>query len=324
MTDHVLQDIVRSFSGVPVLVVGDVMLDEYIWGEVRRISPEAPVPIVEVQRRTYVPGGAANAAANVAGLGAQALLAGVIGPDAPGQQLGISLRELGVSPEGLVTDAGRTTTTKTRIIAHIQQVARIDAENRHPLSAAAEERLLRWVAGCLPHVRGCLLSDYAKGVLASHVTLRIIQLARAAGRPVVVDPKGTDYSKYRGATVVKPNLHETERVLKREIHGEKDLLESGAQLMTVLSGTSILITRGPDGMTLFQEGAQPLHIRSAAQNVFDVTGAGDTVASTLAVALAAGARLDEAAEIANRAAGIVVGKVGTTAVTRDELLAELE
>jgi D-beta-D-heptose 7-phosphate kinase/D-beta-D-heptose 1-phosphate adenosyltransferase len=313
------RELLAAFPGQRVLIVGDVMLDEFIWGDVRRISPEAPVPVVEIQRRTYVPGGAANTAANVVSLGGVALLGGVVGRDHQAEQLGAALRQSGVEAEGLIGCDGRQTTTKTRILAHSQQVVRIDSEQRAPLSVAEEDRLLQWVETRLPGVGACVLSDYAKGVVSPRVAEHLIQMARQAGKPVVVDPKGTGYAKYRGATVVKPNVHEAERFAKQEITDESSLLEVGRQLAEVLDGSAVLITRGAQGMSLFRSGFSPAHIPAVAHNVFDVTGAGDTVISTLAMALAAGSTPEQATHLANRAASIVVGKVGTATVTLEEI-----
>ena len=318
-----LADLVATLPGRCVLIVGDVMLDEYIWGEVRRISPEAPVPVVEVHRRTFAPGGAANVAANVAGLGGRALLGGVVGQDRQAAQLREALAERGVDPAGLIVDRDRPTTTKTRIVAHSQQVVRVDSEQRTSLRAELENALLGWVEEALDIAGACVLSDYAKGVVSPRLAERFIRLAREAGKPVIVDPKGTDYAKYRGATVVTPNVREAEQALNREINGRADLLEVGQHLLGVLDGSALLITRGGQGMSLFVNGADVVHIPAVARNVFDVTGAGDTVIGTLALALAAGIGLEQAARLANLAAGIVVGKVGTATVTVEELMAEL-
>lgn len=322
MGDKALLDILNAFPGKCVLIVGDVMLDEYIWGEVQRISPEAPVPVVEVRRRTYAPGGAANTAANVASLGGRALLGGVVGRDDQAERLRQALRQAGVDADGLFVDADRPTTTKTRIVAHSQQVVRVDTEQRMPLPVELEDTLLGWTAKRLSEADACILSDYDKGVVSPRLAERFIRLAREAGRPAVVDPKGTNYAKYRGATVVTPNIREAEQALNYKINGHADLLKVGRQLSTILEGSALLITRGPEGMSLFLNGAEAVHIPAVARNVFDVTGAGDTVVSTLALALAAGATLEQAARLANRAAGIVVGKFGTATVTIEELLAD--
>ena len=319
MKETPFRELLAAFPGRRVLIVGDVMLDEYIWGGVQRISPEAPVPVVEMQRRTYVPGGAANTAANVVSLGGVALLGGVVGRDHQAEQLGAALRERGVEAEGLIGGDGRQTTTKTRVIAHSQQVVRVDCEQRAPLSVSEEDRLLQWAEPRLPGVAACVLSDYAKGVVSPRLAEHLIRMARQAGKLVVVDPKGTNYAKYRGATVVKPNVHEAERFAKQEITGESSLLDIGRQLAGILDGSAVLVTRGAQGMSLFRNGSPPAHIPAVAHNVFDVTGAGDTVISTLAMALAAGSTVEQATHLANWAASIVVGKVGTATVTLEEL-----
>jgi D-beta-D-heptose 7-phosphate kinase/D-beta-D-heptose 1-phosphate adenosyltransferase len=323
MRERALVELLAAFPGRRVLVLGDVMLDEYIWGEVRRISPEAPVPVVEVRRRSFVPGGAANTAANVAALGGRPVLVSVVGQDPAAAALRELLARNGTDADGLCVDPARATTTKSRIVAHNQQVARLDVEERAPPPPALEDALLSAVHKHLPGAQACLISDYAKGVVTPRVARELIRLARQAGRPVIVDPKGADYSKYRGATVVKPNLHEAERSAKVEITGEATMKEAAARLIELLDGSAVLITRGPDGMALFRRGAAPWHVPAVVRNVFDVTGAGDTVAGTLAMGLAARGPLEQAIELANRAASIVVGKVGTATVTCDELRAEL-
>jgi D-beta-D-heptose 7-phosphate kinase/D-beta-D-heptose 1-phosphate adenosyltransferase len=315
-----LAKLLAAFPAKRVLIVGDVILDEYLWGDVRRISPEAPVPVVEIRSRTFVPGGAGNAAANVVSLAGQALLGSVAGRDPQAEMLVEALRQQGVDTGGLVSDAERLTTTKTRLIAHSQQVVRMDSEQRTPLPLPVADALLRWLDRKLPEVDACILSDYGKGVVTHQVAEHLIRTARQLRKPVIVDPKGTQYAKYRGATVVKPNIHEVQQVLREEIEDENSFLEAGRRLVGMLEGSALLITRGAEGMTLYRDGTAPVHIAAVARNVFDVTGAGDTVVSTLAMALAAGSTLEEAVHLANLAAGIVVGKRGTATVTLEELL----
>jgi D-glycero-beta-D-manno-heptose-7-phosphate kinase len=319
MSDADLHRTLASLPGKRVLVVGDVILDEYVWGEVKRISPEAPVPVVDIRSQSHVPGGAGNAAANVVSLGGTALLGGVVGEDAAADSLAEALRRGGVDAGGLVREPGRRTTTKTRVIAHSQHVVRFDREHKAALSAAAEEALLRWADRHLREADACVLSDYAKGVVTERVAAHVLAGARRAGKPVVVDPKAADYARYRGATVLKPNLAEAERFLGREVAGADGLDEAGRRLAGLLDGTAVLITRGAEGMSLFRRGAGPLHVPAVARHVFDVTGAGDTVVSTLALVLAAGAPLEQAVCLANLAAGVAVGKVGTATVTPAEL-----
>ena len=318
--DTALTSILSRFPGKRILVVGDVMLDDYLWGTVRRISPEAPVPVVELHKRSCIPGGAANTAANVAGLQAEVHLAGILGDDDKGRLLADSLTAAGIRVDGLFVDRSRPTTSKTRIIAHSQQVVRVDHEQLGPFPAALEEQLLAWLTRRLPEVDGCILSDYAKGVVTPTLARRLIDRARALGKPVIVDPKGTDFVMYRGATLIKPNLQEAGRFRKRELVSQEDVLDAGRRMLALLGCAGVLITRGAAGMSLFEPAAEPMHIPAQAREVYDVTGAGDTVASTLIMALTAGATLEQAAHLASRAAGIIVGRVGTVAVRLQELL----
>lgn len=323
MTRSAQIDIVTRIREQSILVVGDVMLDEYVWGDATRISPEAPVPVVDYVERTYVAGGAANVAVNAASMGNRSKLGGVIGQDVAGDILCATLANLGVESTGLSVDMQRPTTLKMRIIAHRQQIVRLDTENRAPLSSELEDQILHWVELNLSAVGACVISDYAKGVVSDSLSRRVIDSARQAGLPVIIDPKGSDYTKYRGATVITPNLHEVEHVCGRRITSDNELNAAGQDLLGRLPGSAILITRGPGGMVLFRQDCVPMHIPSVAHGVFDVTGAGDTVVSTLSLGLATGAELEDAAVIANTAAGIVVGKMGTATVTIDELLSVL-
>jgi D-beta-D-heptose 7-phosphate kinase/D-beta-D-heptose 1-phosphate adenosyltransferase len=314
--------ILARFPRRRILVAGDIMLDEYLWGAVRRISPEAPVPVVEVQRSSYVLGGAANTAANVRGLGGRPVVLSVLGHDQSGRRMRELLDSAGVACDGLVADGSRPTTSKTRIIAHHQQVVRVDQELRHPIGPDVEAALLARAEELMPGVDGCVLSDYAKGVVTPRFAAEFIRMAREAGKPVVVDPKGTDIGRYRGATVVKPNLHEVGQVLNCDVQGPDAVRAAGQQLLDRLGGSAVLITCGPQGMSLFERGRPPVHIPAEAREVFDVTGAGDTVAGTLSMALSAEAPLEPAARLASCAAGIVVGKVGTAAVQLAELASQ--
>jgi D-beta-D-heptose 7-phosphate kinase/D-beta-D-heptose 1-phosphate adenosyltransferase len=319
-----MTDLIPRFRGAPVLVVGDLMLDEFVWGTVTRISPEAPVPVVEVRRRTFVVGGAANAAANVAALGGGALLAGIVGTDSPGDRARELLTDSGIDTSAVVPDPSRPTTTKTRIHAHSQQVVRIDHEDARPIDAAVEEALLDRIAAVLPTVRGCILSDYAKGVVTPRFARSLVVLCRSARVPVVVDPKGVEYAKYDGATLVKPNQLEAGKVLNRDLRDQAMVEQAGEDLLERLAATeAILVTQGSQGMTLFERGRGALHVPAKAREVFDVTGAGDTVAATIALSLAAGAGLEGACRVASAAAAVAVGKAGTATVTPAELAAAL-
>ncbi len=312
--------LLNAFGGRKVLVIGDVILDDYLWGDVRRICPEAPVPVVETRRRTSRPGGAGNSAANLVALGAEAWLCGVVGQDSAAEQLRIALREAGVELAGLLVDEDRPTTSKTRIIAHQQQVLRIDTEQTHALSPTLASALLTQVERRIPQADAILLCDYAKGVLSPEIIARLIHLGKDANLPVVIDPKGKDYLRYRGATIIKPNFHELEQLGQRPIQTPLELHRAGNHLMAELEGTAVLVTQGDAGMTLFRPVAEPWHQPAAVPRaVYDVTGAGDTVVSLLALALACRASLVQAVHLANLAAGIVVGKLGTAVVSLSEL-----
>jgi D-beta-D-heptose 7-phosphate kinase/D-beta-D-heptose 1-phosphate adenosyltransferase len=316
------KSLLEGLSTVSVLVIGDVMLDEYIWGDVRRISPEAPVPVVEFRSSTEVLGGAANAAANVASLNAKALLGGVVGRDREAEALRHQLTECGILTH-LVTSIDRPTTTKTRVIGGSQQILRIDREECHHVSRDTESSLLEWVTQQLQSADCLLVSDYGKGIVTPELCARLIHLARETDKPIVVDPKGRDYSKYSGATVVTPNVREVHLAAEPHSLSSGELEDDVRTLQSVLEGASVLVTRGSDGVSLFRIGRQTYHIPARRRNVFDVTGAGDTLAATLALGLGSGASLEESAAIANAAGGVVVGKVGTGRVNRSELELEL-
>ena len=302
-----------SLKNARVLVVGDAMLDRYWYGEVDRISPEAPVPIVKIDHEEERAGGAANVARNAAALGAQATLLSVVGADEPGARLEALLKRGRVHPQ-LHHDRGIKTTVKLRVIAgRKQQLLRVDFET--PPSHEVLASKLRDFKRILGDVDVVILSDYGKGGLA-HI-VRMISMARRAGKTVLVDPKGDDYSRYRGATLITPNRAEFRQVAGGW-NGERELTERAQKLRRKLGAQALLITRGEEGMTLFEDGMR-FHVRTQAREVFDVSGAGDTVIATLAVALAGGARMREAVRLANRAAGIVVGKFGTAVVTPEEL-----
>ncbi|MGH6692533.1 MAG: D-glycero-beta-D-manno-heptose-7-phosphate kinase [Burkholderiales bacterium] len=302
-----------SFKKARVLVVGDAMLDRYWMGEVERISPEAPVPIVKVHEEEERAGGAANVARNAAALGAQVTLLSVVGADEPGARLEALLKSERVHPL-LHHDRGIKTTVKLRVIAgRRQQLLRVDFETSPSHEVLASK--LRDFQRVLGDVDVVILSDYGKGGLA-HI-VKMIGMARRAGKPVLVDPKGEDYSRYRGATLITPNRAEFGQVAGGW-NGERELTERAQRLRRKLNAEALLVTRGEEGMTLYQDGTR-FHVATQAREVSDVSGAGDTVIATLAVALAGGARLKDAVRLANRAAGIVVGKFGTAVVTPEEL-----
>ena len=300
------------FDQAPVLVVGDVMLDRYWHGATSRISPEAPVPVVRVEQHEDRPGGAANVALNLAALGAPAFLVGVTGVDEAADSLSDSLRAVGVTTR-FQRIAGQPTIVKLRVMSRHQQLLRVDFEEAFRTDAVA---LSADVEALLDQVRVLVLSDYGKGALKNHQQL--IQAARQRGIPVLADPKGKDFAIYRGASLITPNLSEFEAIVGR-CTDEADLVAKGLQLMTELELGALLVTRGEHGMTLLRPGHSALHLPARAREVFDVTGAGDTVISTLAVAIAAGEDLPQAVALANLAAGIVVGKLGTAAISAPEL-----
>jgi D-beta-D-heptose 7-phosphate kinase/D-beta-D-heptose 1-phosphate adenosyltransferase len=303
-----------------IMVVGDVMLDEYLWGNVRGISPEAPVPVVEIRSQTYALGGAGNVAANLAALGSNVLLAGVVGADTQAAKLFEILSELPRISMHLYPCPDRPTTTKTRILAHSQQMLRADREERHLIPAEAERNILDCVQEQLNTLNACVLSDYAKGVLTDTLLNSLINLCKEANIPVIVDPKGHRYSRYRGATVVTPNTTEANVAAHNE-EGNMTLEQVADRLQSEIGDGALLITRGSQGMSLFTHHATPLHIPALARVIYDVTGAGDTVVAVLALLLAAGMDIASAAKLANYAAGVVVGKVGTASVTLEELAA---
>ncbi|MBI2907003.1 MAG: D-glycero-beta-D-manno-heptose-7-phosphate kinase [Chloroflexi bacterium] len=305
------------------MVLGDLMLDEYLWGKVARISPEAPIPVVDVDRESFALGGAGNVANNISSLGGQAVLCGVVGADDVGQKLRGALERAGVEAR-IVADPHRSTTLKTRVIAHSQQVVRVDRESRAPISRGMAQRLLDMVVAGMDGADAFLVSDYGKGVTTASVVQGFIALAREAGKPVLVDPKGFDYGKYKGATVITPNEAEAGEAAGRKITDEATLRYALNAIRRKASCQAVLITRGEKGLCLMEDNGDITHLPTFARQVYDVTGAGDTMVGALALALAAGATLGEAARIANHAAGIVVGRVGTATVTIEDFEKAME
>ena len=307
--------------GRRVLVLGDVMLDEFLWGRVSRISPEAPVPVVQVESQSFHLGGAGNVAANVRSLGGRAVLAAAVGEDAAGQRVREALLAAGVESRLAALGGTRPTTLKTRILAHSQQVVRADREDASDVPPRVEAALLEAVRAEIGSCRALVVSDYQKGVVTPSLLRRVLPLARRRRVPVLVDPKVRHFRLYRGATVVTPNQLETEQATGLPLDGAPGLHAAGRRVLSLLSCRAVLVTRGEHGMSLFERGRPPLHVPTAAREVFDVTGAGDSVIATMALALAAGASLVEAAVLANCAAGVVVGKLGTAQATPEEVLA---
>ncbi len=315
-----LSRIVDRFPAARILVVGDVMLDHYVWGNVSRISPEAPVPVVSVTRESLLLGAATNVVNNIHSLGGKVGLCGVIGRDDAGRQLVHMLRARGIETEGLMVEEGRPTTIKTRVIAHSQQVVRFDRETKNGIEPDTHRRIFDFVKKQSEKgLDALVLSDYSKGVVTKELVKDIVKLARKNGILVSVDPKVNHFGIYSGVTILTPNTKEASISANIQIEDDKSLVKAGKLLLKRLNCSAVLITRGEHGMSLFERAGRITHIPTMAQEVFDVTGAGDTVISTLTLAMAAGANMIDAATISNYAAGIVVGIVGTATVGPDEL-----
>jgi D-glycero-beta-D-manno-heptose-7-phosphate kinase len=314
------KEILDGFSRLRLAVVGDIMVDRFLWGRCDRISPEAPVPVVRVQRENLKLGGAANVAANLRALGVEAGLVGVCGEDATGASLKDMLTELGLATEGLFCMHDRPTTLKTRLIAQNQQIVRADMEDDRPLTADQTERVMQRLLAMGPF-SGIVISDYGKGLLTDSLLAAVIDQARLEGGVVVVDPKKGDFSQYCGVTSLTPNQREAEQACAMTITDESSLTRAGRMLRERTHADCVLITRGEHGMSLFERNGAAHHLPTEATEVYDVTGAGDTVIAVYTAALAAGGSFREAAGLANHAAGLAVREVGTVAVTRGQLMA---
>ena len=291
------------------------MIDRYYWGEISRISPEAPVPVVALRDISLAPGGAANVAANVAGLGAKPMLFGITGDDAVAKLFPEMLRSVAVNRFSLISVRDRETTVKTRVVANNQHVVRIDHETTTPISKKEADALFTKLSKAIDATDVMLISDYAKGFLTEHLLSRMIATANRKGKTILVDPKGKDFSKYAGATIITPNERETAEACHIDAH-RHDLIDKAATgLMERLGLEALLVTRGAHGMTLLRQDEKAVHLKAEARKVFDVTGAGDTVIASLGVALGSGLDMLESARFANRAAGLVVEQVGTSALS---------
>jgi D-glycero-beta-D-manno-heptose-7-phosphate kinase len=319
-----LSQAITRFRDRCVLVVGDLMLDNFIWGEVNRISPEAPVPVVEVREESQLLGGSANVAHNVASLGGKPLVAGVIGDDFAGRELAKLFETIAVPTAGLICEDGRPTTVKTRVIAHHQQVVRFDREWKAPLKKETVEGIVSFIQENLPHLHGIIVSDYAKGVVTREFLDALRSLVAGSSIPVIVDPKVQHADLYRSFTMVTPNHHEASQMSGIHIRDEKTLIEAGNSLLAQLACETVLITRGKEGMSLFHRDGSIVHIPTVAQRVYDVTGAGDTVIAAVTLGMVAGLSPEEAALLANLAAGVVVGEVGTAVVSSAQLLSIIQ
>ena len=318
-----MKELFNKFSNTGILVVGDLMVDQYIYGKVKRISPEAPVPVVEVNEETLLLGGAANVAHNVQSLGGKVFIAGTIGRDDIGKILTNKFREIGFDTDGIVVDGKRPTTVKTRVIAHSQQVVRFDREIRSDISRSTMTLLLDYITSCLPQIKGIIISDYCKGLITKGLIKNIIALA-GPKRFITVDPKIGHFHYYNGVSLITPNINEASFGSGIDINDEKTLIAAGKSLLKKLKCKAVMITRGDEGMSLFEKSGKVTHIPTCAQEVYDVSGAGDTVIAALTLSHAGGATLKEAAIIANHAAGVVVTKVGTAVVTQKDILKSLK
>lgn len=319
-----IDKITANIGKAKILILGDIMLDEYLYGSVARISPEAPVPVVEINHEQLRLGGAANVASNIVALGNEPYLIGTVGEDDASVKLSQLLKEKGISRENLINDSERRTTTKTRVIAHSQQVVRADREDAVDISADTEKRVLDKFNLLVNKIDAVIISDYGKGVITASVLEKIIPLCREKGIFIGVDPKESHFFNYKKVSVVTPNHHEAGFVAGRRIKTDDDLVQVGKLLLERLGADSILITRGEKGMTLFDANGDIDYFPTVAKKVFDVTGAGDTVIASFVSAIAAGADLKEATVVANCAAGVVVGEIGTATVTLSRLTEELK
>lgn len=319
-----LRRLITAFRRPTILVVGDVMLDEFIWGQVNRISPEAPVPVVWMQAESVMPGGAANVANNIRSLGGNVQLAGIIGTDRWGDILAQTLAKRGIGTQGLIRESSSPTTVKTRVIAHHQQVVRVDRESRTPPSPTMIKRVVACVRKQSDAVDGIIIEDYGKGLITRELLQQVVPLIRSRRKIITVDPKEEHLDLYQEVTAITPNRSEAGAMVGRELATEGDLRKAGQELLRRLRCEAVVITLGEDGMFVMEQRGRCTRIPTVAQEVFDVAGAGDTVIAAFTLALASGASMPEAAILANYAAGIVVGKLGVATVSPDELSAKLD
>ncbi len=315
-------ELIDNFSRAMVLVVGDIMIDHFIWGKVSRISPEAPVPVVDVQKEDLMLGGCANVLNNIQAIGGRVAGTGIVGDDEMGDRLFKEFRQMGIDTDGLVVEPQRPTTLKTRIVAHGQQVVRFDRESREAVAEESITKIISYVEKMCEKVGAIVISDYNKGVITKLLLDGIRRVIPAGKLTVCVDPKRDDFSLYRGFDIITPNLQEACRAVAMEIRNEEELCQAGKTILDGFAFQAVLITRGEEGISLFEKNSRRIAhttFPAEAKEVFDVTGAGDTVIGVFALAMAAGATFKEAAVLANHAAGIVVGKVGTATVSQEEL-----
>lgn len=311
---------IANFKNAKVMVIGDLILDEFLWGDVSRISPEAPVPVVWVKKESFMPGGASNVANNISSLGAKVFLVGVIGDDERGAILKSELEQKGIDTSGIFVDESRPTILKTRVVAQHQQVVRIDKEKVDPLSPAIISKMTDFVRDNVKSMNAVVIEDYGKGVISPKLLAKVVPFARRCNKIISVDPKEEHFRYYNGITVITPNNHEAARAVGFEIKDDATLRRAGQALLNKIRCKIALVTLGENGMAVFQKNKPMKHIPTVAQEVFDVSGAGDTVIANYTLSLASGADPIQSAHIANCAAGIVVGKVGIAVVTPEELI----
>ena len=315
---------IAKFDQCHLLVVGDLMIDEYVWGDVDRISPEAPVQIVSVKSEEYTLGGSGNVVKNLVTLGAKVTVLGVTGAGKDGKLLLEKLKDLGIDSRGIIQESGRHTTKKTRIIADHQQVLRIDRETIKEISSKTFETLIDLADKIIPDMSVVLISDYGKGLITRSLVSKLVSIAKAHNKITIADPKGLDFKKYSGISLITPNKKEASLASGVEILDEKTLSAAGTRLLKKTGVERLLITCGKDGMAFFEPDQKMFKINTDAREVYDVSGAGDTVVAVLGICLAAGMSYRKSITIANTAAGIVVGKVGTATVTKKELVQALK
>lgn len=315
-----LEEVIKKFTGKKILIVGDLMLDEYLLGKTTRLSPEAPVPIVEVEKISYVPGGAANVANNVNSLGYEAILCGVVGKDENGQRLINLLQKQDIKTTGIFEDINRPTTLKSRIVLRGKHVIRIDKESRKPIPSGVEKKLLAFIKKSVDLVSIILISDYAKGVITPTLSQAIINLVKNTDKRVLVDPKGKNFKKYQGCFMVTPNLCELETILKIKVKNLEELPKVAKTLLTRMNSEAILTTLGANGMALMEKSGKYTTIPATTVKVVDISGAGDTAIATFALALTAGANFYEAMLLSTYASSVTIGKMGTATASRNELI----
>lgn len=318
-----LTNLIKSFRRHRVLVLGDLILDHFVRGTVERISPEAPVPVVVVRQEEWRLGGAANVASNIRSLGGEPLLVGVVSNDEAGERVQHEMENQEMNCSGLLVDLGRPTTVKTRVIAGHQQVCRLDRESATAMSNELYSKALAFIQRQIASTDALLVSDYGKGFINQKLLSAVLPLAQKAEKLIAIDPKNLDYACYRPATVLTPNKKEAEQASGIRISNEQTLHQAAEVILKKTRSENLLITRGEEGMTLFRPTGYTRHIPTFAKEVYDVTGAGDTVIATLALGLAAGGNPEESALLANQAAGLVVGKLGTATVSPEELTAAI-